>query len=77
MPFHSCQQCGAVSHGEFPAEVCIHFPGPENLSKPAVFVFPRLWVCMNCGTAQFRVARAELQRLAQEDFGEQSFRPAV
>jgi len=42
----------------------------EGLTKPTVWVFPRLAVCLDCGAALFRVAEAELEQLA--DAGGQS-----
>jgi len=47
----------------FKAEVCIHFPGIENLGKPSVFIFPSLSVCLECGFAEFVVNGRELQEL--------------
>jgi len=47
----------------------------EGLTKPTVWVFPRLAVCLDCGAALFRVAEAELEQLA--DAGGQSYKAAV
>jgi hypothetical protein len=45
----------------------IHFPGLKNINKPAMFVFPKLVVCLDCGTAEFAVPEAELRLLAKDD----------
>jgi hypothetical protein len=45
----------------------IHFPGLENIDKPAVWVFPKLVVCLDCGTAEFAVPEEELRQLAKGD----------
>ena len=77
MSYKSCPLCGSANKREFPAEICIHFPGIKNLSKPAVFAYPRLSLCADCGVAQFQVNDPELMRLTEEDPGEQSYRIAV
>ena len=62
-----CACCGSDREREFKGEVAIHFPGPENLDKPIVWVFPQLLVCLGCGVAQFAVPKAELSVLAEDD----------
>lgn len=52
---------------EFNAEVCIHFSGIENLDKPAVFVFPSLSVCLECGATGFVIGEIELRKLRGDD----------
>jgi len=34
-----CERCSSSHRGEFPAEICIHVPGPEELNLPPLFVF--------------------------------------
>jgi hypothetical protein len=65
----TCKSCGLEKQREFIAEIAIHFPGPNNLHKPVVWVFPKLVVCLECGTAEFAVPEAELRRLAKDDAG--------
>jgi hypothetical protein len=43
-----------------------HFPGLEGLDKPIVWVFTQLLVCLDCGTAQFAIPKAELSVLAED-----------
>jgi len=62
-----CKSCGSANQGQFRAETAIHFPGPKNISKPVVWVFPELVVCLDCGAAEFAVREAELQLLAKGD----------
>jgi len=62
-----CKSCGSVNQSKFSAEIGIHFPGLKNIDKPAVWIFPELVVCLNCGTAQFAVPEAELRLLAKGD----------
>jgi hypothetical protein len=59
----SCLKCGSMNLGQFTAEINIHFPGVDCLTKPTVWVFPELWVCLACGVAQFSVPDGELSRL--------------
>jgi len=71
-----CPLCQSSKQREFPAEINVHFPGTEGLTKPSVWVFPRLTVCLDCGVAQFLIADAELDRLADRQSAE-SYRAAV
>jgi len=65
-----CSSCGSVNQSKFIAEMGIHFPGLRNIDKPVVWVFPKLIVCLDCGTAEFVVSKdklAELLRLTKGD----------
>ena len=61
----ACGSCGSQNQTEFGAEICIHFPGLKNLDKPAVLVFPKLVVCLDCGFAQFTLPETELRLLRE------------
>jgi hypothetical protein len=39
----------------------------RNLDKPVVWVFPKVVVCLDCGTAEFAVPETELRLLAKGD----------
>jgi hypothetical protein len=59
-------QCPLRASGnqkKFPAEVNIHFSGLSNAGKPAVFVFPRLLVCLDYGSSSFTRPASELEQL--------------
>jgi len=60
-----CTSCGSANVGEFTGEIAIHFPGLKNIDKPAVWVFPKIAVCLDCGTARFVVPETELRLLAK------------
>lgn len=63
-----CKSCGSVNQGEFSAEVGIHFLGGlKNIDKPVVWAFPKLVVCLDCGTAEFVVLEEQLHQLAKRD----------
>jgi hypothetical protein len=62
----ACNSCGSNQEKQFASELCIHFPGVENLSKPHVLEFPNIVVCLECGYASFRVSQTDL-RLLQDN----------
>jgi hypothetical protein len=59
-----CKSCASVNQSKFAGEIGIHFSGLKNIDKPVVWVFPEIIVCLDCGTAEFRVPEAELRQLA-------------
>jgi hypothetical protein len=62
-----CKSCRSVNQKKFSAEMALHFPGLKDIDKPAVWVFADVVVCLDCGTAAFAVAEAELRQLAKGD----------
>jgi hypothetical protein len=60
----SCWWCQSETQGTFASEVWIQRAGHRDLTKPAVCVFSGLVVCLDCGFTEFRIAEAELGRLA-------------
>jgi hypothetical protein len=58
----ACSHCSSSNQMEFPAELGIH---PPNLAdaEVAVFVFPRLLICLDCGSSSFMTPMFELKRL--------------
>ena len=50
-----CKSCGSEKLGQFQAEMGLHFRGLENLDKPIVWVFPVVFVCLDCGNSEFIV----------------------
>lgn len=62
-----CRRCSSKNLSKFNAEINIHFPGHEGLTKPTVRVFPQVTLCMDCGCADFFIPETELQRLADDD----------
>lgn len=62
----SCKSCLSNRQMEFLGEICLHFQGGlQGLSKPPVWVFPQVLVCVDCGSAQFAVPGAELKVMQQ------------
>jgi len=61
-----CKSCQSSNLRNFNAETNIHFPGFDGLTKPTVWVFPKLLVCLDCGFTEFLVPTDELLRLADK-----------
>jgi hypothetical protein len=65
----ACKSCGASNQRNFTGEIAIHFPGLNNIDKPAVFVFPEILFCPNCGYAEFAVPENQIRLLANGGAG--------
>ena len=63
----TCAGCRSEKCRKFTAEVAIHFPGLEDLNRPIVWVFPELFLCLNCGKAEFIVPHNDLRTLEMDD----------
>lgn len=64
-PTVTCKVCGSDQQSKFDAEIAIHFPGLKGLSKPHVWVFPELLVCLNCGKSEFTIPEDQLRLLTK------------
>jgi len=60
-----CLLCGSGNEAELTGEIVIHFSGLKNLDKPGVWVFPKLFVCLDCGGSQFKIRERELAAVAE------------
>lgn len=59
-----CQRCGTSPAARpFNGELALHFPGLDGLTKPIIWVFPRVLVCLGCGFAEFVVPDEQVQML--------------
>ena len=56
----SCKLCSSTNETEFAAEVMIHFSGRRHLENPGVLTFPRISVCLDCGSTRFTIPETEL-----------------
>ena len=55
-----CKSCRVAKLCTFSSEIAIHFAGVEGLTKPTVFAFPEMTICLNCGLADFVIPEREL-----------------
>jgi hypothetical protein len=58
-----CPLCQSSKQAEFTAEMMIHFCGLRNIDKPGVLVFPKVFVCLDCGSSRFTTPATELRVL--------------
>ena len=60
-----CPSCASLNEKEFTAELMIHSSGLRHLDDPGVLAFPKIAVCMDCGSSRFTTAEAQLQLLGK------------
>jgi hypothetical protein len=65
-----CKSCGSHNQTEFNAEINVHFPGLKNVDRPAVLVFPKLLLCLDCGFTEFTLSESELHLLDETQVSE-------
>ena len=61
----SCRLCSSTNEAEFTAEIMVHFSGRKHLENPGVLTFPKMLVCLDCGSTRFRIAETELNSLRE------------
>ena len=59
----SCGSCASINEVELTAEMMIHFSGIRHLANPGVLVFPKVFVCLNCGVLQLSLPEGEMDML--------------
>jgi hypothetical protein len=65
-----CRHCNSDQTTHLAAEVNIHLAGLAGLSKPAVLVFPRLIICLQCGFVEFKLEEREMMLLWANTFND-------
>jgi hypothetical protein len=60
-----CALCKSSKLAEFTSEMMIHFSGFKHLAHPGVLVFPKVSVCLDCGSSWFTTPEAELRVLGK------------
>jgi hypothetical protein len=60
-----CLLCASGNQAEFGAEILIHFPGLRNLDQQPVWVFPKLLICLDCGSSRFITPEGALALLSK------------
>jgi hypothetical protein len=61
----SCAICTSVNQAEFTAEMMIHFKGIKHLANHGVLAFPKVSVCLDCGSSVFTTSETELRALRE------------
>jgi hypothetical protein len=61
----TCRQCHSEIQGTFVAELKIHFPGRDGLTKPGVMASSKLVVCLVCGFAESQLEETEVLELIE------------
>jgi len=59
-----CALCESSNQAEFTTEMIIHFSGLKNIDKPGVLLYPKILVCLDCGSSRFTTPKADLAVLA-------------
>jgi len=62
----ACKACLSENQSTFDGELNIHFPERSNLSKPTVWAFPALLICLDCGFSEFKLRETELRMLVED-----------
>ena len=58
-----CALCDSTNQAEFTTEMMIHFHGIRNIDNPGVLAFPKVLVCLDCGSSRFTTSATELRVL--------------
>jgi hypothetical protein len=59
-----CALCQSRNQGEFTAEMMIHFSGSAHIDNRGVLAFPKVSVCLDCGSSRFTISETDLALLA-------------
>ena len=62
-----CKSCHDNNCCILNGEIAIHFPGLNGLNKPIIWVFPKIKVCLECGSAEFRIPEEQIGELAESN----------
>jgi hypothetical protein len=55
-----CKRCSSANLETFATEVAIHRHPPADLDHGALFLYPEILVCLDCGFAEFVIPRDDL-----------------
>jgi len=58
-----CSLCSSRNEAEYNAEIMVHFDGRKHLENPGVLTFPRMLVCLECGSARLTIPENDLALL--------------
>jgi len=60
-----CRRCESENQGTFDAELNIHFPGCDGLTRPSVMASAKLIVCLVCGFVESQLEETEVLDLIE------------
>ena len=60
-----CRRCESETQGTFAAELNIHFPGFDGLTRPSVMAAAKLIVCLVCGFVESQLEETEVLDLIE------------
>ena len=63
-----CKSCGSAIERKFKGEIGVRSSEVKDLARPSVWIFPELFVCLECGATEFTVPKTELRKLAESNF---------
>ena len=69
----TCMLCQSEIQGTFAAELNIHFPGRDGLTKPSVMASSKLVVCLVCGFVESQLEETEVLKLIEGTIGYSRF----
>lgn len=59
-----CALCQSDNQAEFSVEMMIYFSGRAHIDDPGLLAFPKVSVCLDCGSARFTIPETDLALLA-------------
>lgn len=63
----SCTLCFSANEVKFNTEIMIHFKGCKHLANPGVLAFPKMLVCLDCGSTRLTITAETLEVLRDEN----------
>jgi hypothetical protein len=60
-----CKKCQSEQVKQFSSELNVHLQDPGGFNKQAVLLFPKLSVCLECGSTEFTLSASELLLLVR------------
>jgi hypothetical protein len=60
-----CKNCNSTRQQTFPCELTLAFPGKQRLNLAPVYIFQKIFVCLDCGHADVEIPAAQLEELSK------------
>ena len=62
-----CKACGSIIERKFKGEIGVRSSELNDLARPSVWLFPELFVCLDCGATELTAHKTELHQLTESD----------